>query len=254
MSAIELTEASRFGFNGKLVEYYETNTLKEVLLARRYFQENNPVSDEDWFVMASLLHILHGNRPYALSRRSHPITPYKPTGEFEYRALIERLIAKVERGFKKPLPEGFVSGRTFSLDATSWWPREVDNLDAIITSPPFFDSTRYYLANWLRLWFAGWSQSDFDTQPLRFIDERQKNSFDVYIPLLRQARERLKHDGVVLLHLGKSVKCDMAAELQTLGKRWFRSAEIFDESVTHCESHGVRDKGTVTSHQYLLLS
>lgn len=250
----ELAEANEFGFNGKLVEYYETNTLNEILLARRYFQEKQPESAEEWFVMASLLHILHGNRPYALSRRSHPITPYKPSGDFEYRSLIERLIAKVERGFKEPLPEDFCPGKIFSFDATSWWPREIDNLDAIITSPPFFDSTRYYLANWLRLWFAGWSKADFDTRPLGFVDERQKSGFDVYVPLLRQARERLKRDGVVILHLGKSNKCDMAAELQRLAKRWFRSTEVFDESVAHCESHGVRDKGTVTAHQYLVLS
>lgn len=252
--AEDLVEATEFGFNGKLIEYYETNTLREVLLARRYFQENKPKSDEEWFVLASLLHILHGNRPYALSRRSHPITPYKPTGAFEYRSLIKQLAAKVERGFKEPLPDNFRAGKMFFLDATSWWPREIDNLDAIITSPPFFDSTRYYLANWLRLWFAGWSQSDFETRPLGFVDERQKSSFEVYVPFLRQARERLKRDGIVVLHLGKSIKCDMAAELQSLGKQWFRSSEIFDESVTHCESHGVRDKGTVTSHQYLLLS
>lgn len=252
-SARELAEAKEFGFNGKLVEYFEENTLNEVLLARRYFLENPPESVAQWFVMASLLHILHGNRPYALSRRSHPITPYKPTGDFEYRSLIQRLTTKVERGLEERLPEGFRSGKMYFLDATHWWPREIDDLDAVITSPPFFDSTRYYLANWLRLWFAGWSKADFETRPQGFVDERQKISFDVYVPLLRQARERLKRDGVVILHLGKSVKCDMANELQRLGKRWFRSAEIFDESVIHCESHGVRDKGTVTSHQYLVL-
>jgi hypothetical protein len=26
-----------------------------------------------------------------------------------------------------------------------------------------------------------------------------------------------------------------------------------DESVEHCETHGITDKGTVTSHQYLVL-
>jgi hypothetical protein len=141
----------------------------------------------------------------------------------------------------------------FLQDATSWWPREIDQLDAVITSPPFFDSTRYYLANWLRLWFAGWSPRDFKGRPLSFLDERQKKSFDVYVPILRQARERLKQNGIVVLHLGKSSKCDMASELIRLGKRWFRSADVFDESVAHCESHGIRDKGTVTSHQYLVL-
>ena len=46
----------------------------------------------------------------------------------------------------------------------------------------------------------------------------------------------------------------MAERLVGLAKTWFERSEIFVESVEHCESHGIRDKGTVTSHQYLLLS
>ena len=249
----ELAEVNNLGFNGKIAEYYEPQTLSEIILARRYFQVHPPETSEEQFVFASLLHILHGNRPYALSRRSHPLTPYKPTGPYEYRSLIDRLHAKVERGLNEGLPMNFRPGKIFFQDATSWWPREIDQLDAVITSPPFFDSTRFYLANWLRLWFSGWSARDFEARPSVFVDEQQKSSFDVYIPILRQARERLKSDGVLVLHLGKSVKCDMADHLQKLGKRWFRSADLFDESVVHCESHGIRDKGTVTSHQYLVL-
>ncbi len=250
---VELAEVNNLGFNGKIVEYYEPQTLSEIILARRFFQVHPPKTPEEQFVCASLLHILHGNRPYALSRRSHPLTPYKPTGPYEYRSLIDRLRAKVERGLDEGLPADFRPGKIFFQDATSWWPREVDQLDAVITSPPFFDSTRFYLANWLRLWFSGWSARDFEACPSVFVDEQQKSSFDVYIPILRQAKERLKSDGVLVLHLGKSVKCDMAAHLQELGKRWFRSTDLFDESVAHCESHGIRDKGTVTSHQYLVL-
>ena len=249
----ELTEVNDLGFNGKIAEYYEPQTLSEVILARRYFQAHPPQTPEEQFVFASLLHILHGNRPYALSRRSHPLTPYKPTGHYEYRPLIGRLRAKVQRGVDEYLPLDFRPGKIFFQDAISWWPREIDQLDAIITSPPFFDSIRFYLANWLRLWFSGWSAHDFETCPSIFVDEQQKSSFDVYIPILRQARERLKSNGVVVLHLGKSVKCDMAVHLQALGKRWFRSADLFNESVAHCESHGIRDKGTVTAHQYLVL-
>lgn len=249
----ELKGAQDFGFNGKLIEYYDTQTLAEILLARRYFQIHPPNTVEDFFVIASLLHILHGNRPYALSRRSHPITPYKPSGPYEYRPLIEQLKVKVQKGLQQPLPPEFQIGKMFFQDATSWWPREIDQLDAVITSPPFFDSTRFYLANWLRSWFAGWTPRDFKGRPLGFVDERQRKSFDVYMPILRQARERLKPGGVFVMHLGKSLKCDMASELQNLGKRWFRSADVFVESVAHCESHGIRDKGTVTSHQYLIL-
>jgi len=249
----ELEETRRFGFNGKIAEYYHPETLREVLLARRYFRQHPPETAAEKLVLSCLLHILHGNRPYALSRRSHPLTPYRPSGPFEYRPLVGRLWEKVNRSLKAALPPEFQAGKMFLQDATGWWPRDINGLDAVITSPPFFDSTRFYLANWLRLWFAGWSESDFHTQPLSFVDERQKQSFEIYAPILRQARERLKPGGVVVFHLGKSIKCDMAAHLKEIGKRWFKVADIFDESVAHCESHGIRDKGTVTAHQYLAL-
>jgi tRNA G10 N-methylase Trm11 len=126
-------------------------------------------------------------------------------------------------------------------------------LDAIITSPPFFDSTRFYLANWIRLWFTGWSDKDFAHKPHSFVEEKQKKDFAVYESIFRQSKERLKKDGVCVLHLGKSVKCDMAEELQKISKRWFKTADLFVENVEHCESHGIKDKGTVTSHQYLVL-
>ena len=250
---IELQEASNLGFNGKIVDFFEERTLHEILLARRYFLNNPPQSPATHFAFAALLHILHGNRPYALSRRSHPITPYRPTGEFVYKSLIAKLTDKVHRALGETLPTKFVAGKIYHQDATTWWPREIDQLDAVITSPPFFDSTRFYLANWLRLWFAGWSKADFETAPRGFVDERQKQTFDVYTAILRQSRERLKPNGVVVLHLGKSDKCDMATELLKIAHRWFSHHDLFDESVTHCESHGIRDKGTVTSHQYLVL-
>jgi hypothetical protein len=249
----ELNETKNFGFNKKLSEYYEEKTLQEIILARRFLKENYPKNASEMLIIASLLHVLHGNRPYALSRRSHPIVPYAPTGDFIYKNLVEKLKEKFERVINQELPLSFKPGRIFNQDTTNIWPQEINNLDAVITSPPFFDSTRFYLANWIRIWFSGWSEKDFRYQPNSFIDERQKKDFAIYESIFRQAKERLKKDGVCVLHLGKSTKCDMAEELQKISKRWFRTADIFDESVEHCESHGIRDKGTVTSHQYLVL-
>jgi len=245
--------ASAIGFNGKLPEYFSEDTFREILLAREFFQRKGSFEGHDSLVLAALLHILHGNRPYALSRNSHPITPFAPSGDFEYRALMPRLRDKVRRSLDTPLPGTFVAGTVMDQDATRAWPLQVDQLDAVITSPPFFDSTRFHLANWLRLWFAGWNADDFATQPRTFVDELQKSDFSIYDPIFRQARERLKTGGVFVMHLGKSKKCDMAIALQERAKKWFRVADIFDESVEHCESHGIRDKGTVTSHQYLVL-
>ncbi len=249
----ELNEAKTFGFNKTLSEYYEETTLKEILLARRFVKENYPKTPSEMLVVASLLHILHGNRPYALSRRSHPIVPYAPTGEFEYKSLILKVTEKVERAINEEFPMNFKNGKIFNQDTTIIWPQEINNLDAVITSPPFFDSTRFYLANWIRIWFSGWSEKDFKFQVNSFVEEKQKKDFSIYESIFRQSKERLKKDGVCVLHLGKSVKCDMALELQKISKRWFKTADLFDESVEHCESHGIRDKGTVTSHQYLVL-
>ena len=245
--------AARIRFNGAIPDYYHPRTFDEVLLARRYFHEHPPSSPATTLVFASLLHVLHGNRPYALSRRSHPITPFAPKGPAEYKQLSIKVTEKVERALAAKRPVGFCAGDSLFQDATETWPPEVDKLDAVITSPPFFDSTRFHLTNWLRLWFAGWTEEAFKTRPLAFVDERQKKSFAVYRAVVRQARERLKPGGVCVFHLGKSRKCDMAAELSRVARPWFEKSEVFAESVAHCESHGIRDKGTVREHTYLVL-
>ena len=249
----ELNRAKKIAFNRSLDEYYHQDTFKEILLARTYFSEQKSQTVEYDFVLACLLHILHGNRPYALSRRSHPITPFAPTGQYEYRSLIKKLQAKVTRSLGVTYPEDFHEGQMYFQDATNWWPPEVNKLDAVITSPPFFNSTRFYLANWIRLWFCGWERIDFDKKPMHFLEIRQQKSMTVYESVLRQARERLKSNGVVILHLGKSKKCDMAQELCKIAAPWFKKIDLFEESVLHCESHGIRDKGTVVNHQYLVL-
>ena len=249
----EIKSAESIRFNGPLIAYFHKETLDEILLARRYFLDNPAANASQSLVFSCLLHILHGNRPYALSRRSHPITPFAPTGDTEYRALIPRLRDKMERSLATPIPDNFAYGHSIFQDATKWWPAHIEELDAVITSPPFFDSTRFYLGNWMRLWFCGWEANNFQEQPLAFVDERQKRGFEVYYPVLRQCRERLKSDGVAVFHLGASKKCDMAKELGRIAKTWFRVSDVYTECVSHCESHGIRDKGTVLSHQYLVL-
>lgn len=185
----ELCEAAELGFNGKIADYYEGRTLDEILLRHAATSNKTFLAHlKSYFLLASLLHILHGNRPYALSRRSHPITPYQPTGEFVYKPLISKLSEKVHHAVAEPLPPEFVAGQDAHQDATSWCSqREIDDLDAVITSPPFFDSTRFYLANWLRLWFAGWSKTKIEKKPRGFVDERQKQGFSIYDAVLRQA-------------------------------------------------------------------
>ena len=253
ISEDEFADASEVKFNGALPEYFHPETYREILAARRFFGESPTDFPESSLVLAALLHILHGNRPYALSRRSHPITPFKPTGPSVYKPLVEHVRTKVERVLRAELPSEYVEGEVRLQDATTWWPQSIGELDAVITSPPFFDSTRFHVQNWMRLWFTGWEAADFVTQPKSFVDERQKNEDDVYDPIMRQAAERLRPDGVVVFHLGRSRKQDMAAKLAQRATTWFTVADVYTEDVGHLESHGIRDKGTVTDHTYLVL-
>ena len=66
-----------FGFNGKLPAYFHPDTYKEILCARRYFipKIKSSITPQEAMIFSCLLHVLHGNRPYALSRNSHPLTP-----------------------------------------------------------------------------------------------------------------------------------------------------------------------------------
>lgn len=253
VSEKELTLYSVFGLNRTLKEYYEDETFKEILLARRFFQQYTPSTPSECVVVSSMLHILHGNRPYALSRKSHPIIPYAPTGDFIYKNLVNKLYEKVNRFYSEVVPKDFMGGKMFMQDSTKNWPDEIENLDSIITSPPFFDSTRFYVSNWIRLWFCGWEPNDFTKNAKRYIDERQKRTFYVYRPILSQAKERLKLGGTFVFHLGKSKKCDMGKVLQSMSKPWFTHSELFVESVEHCAKFGIKDLGTVTDHEYLIL-
>jgi len=250
----DLASAQKMSFNSSIPDCFHPQTLNEILLARRFFLMKPPVSGTQNLVFSSMLHILHGNRPYALSRRSHPITPYKPTGDFVYKPLMRHLRDKVYRSLRVYIAPDFVPACIVEQDATTRWPEETSELDVIITSPPFFDSTRFHIGNWMRLWFSGWERDDFRLKPQEFVDERQKVGFGVYIPILKQAHERLKPPGVFVLHLGLSRKADMATEISQLAEEWFDVFDLFTEDVTHTEKHGLRDKGTVKGHQYLVLT
>lgn len=253
-SARSIVDSEEVKFNKTIPEYFHEQTLREILCARDFFMRNHKPEDPDWsLVMACMLHILHGNRPYALSRNSHPITPYAPTGEYIYKNVVEKLKSKVNKSLTTEKGETFLAGNCIQQDILSDWPKEVKDLDAIITSPPFFDSTKFYMTNWMRYWFCGWSKEDFSNQPKNFIEVIQKKSFDAYEFIFESCRNSLKDGGFAVFHLGHSDKCNMANELAPIAEKYFKIVDIFNESVEHCESHGISDKGSVKGHQYLIL-
>lgn len=249
----EVERAAEVRFNSAIPDYFHPETLREIIAARSFFLSRWD-SGAEWAVLFSCtLHLLHGNRPYALSRRSHPVTPFKPTGDFEHRELMPRLRNKLARLHEELTNDVREWGGSTQGDCTVTWPASIPTADVIITSPPFFDSTRFYMTNWMRFWFVGWEREDFDIRASEFLETRQKQSLDVYHSFYAAARERLRAGGPLVLHLGNSAKCDMGAELSKRVAPWFSVADVFTEGVEHCESHGIRDKGTVHGHTYLVL-
>ena len=258
ISSYILTSADQEGaaavrFNSSIPDYFHVDTFREVIAARRFFLDRWDTGPEWALLYSCTMHLLHGNRPYALSRNSHPVTPYSPTGPFEYRALMPRLIDKLGRLNGDLFTTTRSYGGSAQGDCTTNWPDNIPEADAIITSPPFFASTRFYMTNWMRFWFSGWERPDFDSMPVDYVENRQKIDLDVYKPFFAACRDRLSKKGLLVLHLGDSKKCDMGLELSKRVLPWFKVADCFTESVEHCESHGIRDKGSVTGHTYLVL-
>ncbi len=253
-SGKSIVDSQEVKFNKTIPEYFHENTLEEILCARDFFSQDPRPENAEWaLVLSCMLHILHGNRPYALSRTSHPITPYAPSGDFVYKSLIEHLWVKVNKSIATERPYSFIDGNCYMADILKQWPRNIQNLDAIITSPPFFDSTKFYMTNWMRYWFCGWGRMDFDTQPKNFIEVVQKKSFDAYDHIFKKCNERLVEGGLAVFHLGHSDKCNMGESLLPYAAKYFKSRDLFTESVEHCEKHGIADKGSVKGHQYLIL-
>ena len=242
-----------FGFNGKLPTYFHEETYKEILCAREFFAHKiKDLSAAEAMVFSCLLHVLHGNRPYALSRNSHPLTPYAPTGDFIYKNVVDhiqdKLVASYDKGdFSQYMPGQAIYGDYCDLKA------KIHNADAIICSPPFADSIRFYMQNWMRLWLCGWEQDDYKTAEDRFLDQKQKNDFDVYKSFFDMCYDILKPNGRVILHLGKTQTIDMAEELSKRAGERFIEIYRGSENVESIEKHGIKDKGVTVEHQYLFL-
>ncbi|MBS3152678.1 DNA adenine methylase [Candidatus Woesearchaeota archaeon] len=226
--------------------FYHEKTLREILLSIKFFTKKD---DSYSFLKACLLHILHGNRPYALSRTSHNVTPYAPRGDFVYKDLVKNLKDKVERMFEDPLSPDFVEGEVFLGNIMEFsYPKKFDK---IITSPPFINSTRFLYNNRIRMWFNGYSYQEQMKQADKYLESK---GIDVFNDVLKKFSELLKQDGYCILHLGVVKKIDMGVEISKLGEKLgFKTLAILYENVSGKEKFGIRDQGATHKHQFLIM-
>lgn len=163
--------------------FFHPETLKEAIRFR-----NSCLDIGSDFLMASFLGILHHQRPGFLSYPSSHLVPYLRDKKFpreeypelyKYRPLKSRLMAKVERAYRRaPIhhPSELIDVCKQGLSQDIPLP---PNLDCLITSPPYMNALDYGRDNRLRLWFLGESNT-------RQIDE-ETGAFDSY----RKAMESL---------------------------------------------------------------
>ena len=202
--------------------------------------------------MEGFLHVLHGNRPYALSRNSHPLTPYSPKGDYVYKNVIEHITDKMTNSYGKGDFSDFIFGKAVFGDYNDLVSSGL-SVDAIICSPPFADSIRFYMQNWMRLWLCGWETDDYKHAESVFLDQKQKKNFDIYHSFFEMCHSVLKPSGKVILHLGKTDTVDMAEELSQRATNWFEEIYRGCEDVKSIEKHGIKDKGATVEHQFLFL-
>jgi hypothetical protein len=107
------------------------------------------------------------------------------------------------------------------------------HVDAVITSPPFTNSLRFWSANWMRLWFSGWEQESFKTEPSKFLESEQRHSYEPYREFAVTCAQILKPGGRLILHLGETAKDNMAEEIAPMIDQYF--------SIIYSGREGVQD-------------
>ncbi len=183
-------------------DFFHPQTLHEVINFSKECQEQH-----DDFSLACLLGILHHQRPGFLSYPSSHLTPYLrdkkfPKDDFpllyQYRALEPRLLAKIERSFRR---KDFV----VTSEQYSFVEDHAENIsfpikiDCVITSPPYMNALDYGRDNRLRLWFIDKAKAELiDAAP-----SQQRDGFQaLMISLAQQVENCLVPNGFCIVIVG----------------------------------------------------
>ena len=135
--------------------FFHPQTLRSALAFR-----DASVEMGEHFLLASLLGVLHHQRPGFLSYPSSHLVPYLRNGKFprrlfpkmyEQRDVLTRLEAKVRRTFRRPPNRYTERRRVIKTDAREF--PIIRGISAVITSPPYMNELDYIRDNRLRLWF-----------------------------------------------------------------------------------------------------
>jgi len=183
--------------------FFHPHTLKEALAFA-----DSCIDAEDYFLLSCLMGILHHQRPGFLSYPSSHLVPYLRDKKYPRKSYPEmyaprdvasRMAAKVTRAFKMPLAErakGHVECRAIGALELH------EQVDAIITSPPYMNALDYVRDNRLRMWFLDRRTPNYSREAT---DDRAE--FTRLIDgLAQRAIAQLRPGGSCVLVVGETVR------------------------------------------------
>ena len=183
-------------------QYFHDKTLKEIFALRKIL-----IKEKQHFLLGCLIGILHGHRPGHLSATTSLVIPFVPDTVAEYREVIPRVVEKVRRTYRDGIPLK-TNGKIYENDSRNKILRN-DTVDAVISSPPYYNTLNYVTDNRLRIAFLGYDKDGREALDDRLIQHRQDYLKDM-IKVGQHLRNCIKPDGYCIfvlgdLHLGKKV-------------------------------------------------
>jgi len=175
-------------------QYFHERTLREALALRDKILEDN-----EKFLFGCLLGILHGHRPGHLSVYTSLVVPFRPIDKPPYKEVIPRMMEKVKRMYRNPFPLDTFS-TAFQGDAR-YLPLASGSIDAVVSSPPYYDTLDYIEDNRLRLEFMGYDEKEREKlnriliqDPRTYLEEMKRVGLELM--------EFLKPGGICIYVLG----------------------------------------------------
>jgi len=186
--------------------FFHPETLKECL---SFIEVCNKPGNE--FFVSCFLGVLHHQRPGFLSYPSSHLVPYLRDRKYgtkqypemyEYRDLKPRLVAKIQRAYKR---NNLLSVKTSwefkrSKIESLKLPKKID---CVITSPPYMNNLDYDRDNRLRLWFLNPSMVNEIDNPLT----RKRDDFEKAMKIMIEKIDKsLSRNKYCILIVGEKLR------------------------------------------------
>jgi len=222
-SRIKIDKYSEF-----LRKFYDDQTLKEIRFLLNNFKKNN----RD-FLLGCLLGIIHGHRPGHLSAVTSLVIPYLPREKPIYKEVKPRLIKKVERMYK----DGFDNTHIPVISNLDSKQLSIQNnkIDAVISSPPYFNTLDYSGDNRLRNEFLGINKQKKITLKEK-LTQQNPTYIDEMVEIGIELKRVLKPGGYCIfvlgdLHLSKRIRNTAKEISEAYAELGFITHTIIDDKM-----------------------